>query len=230
MVKYWVFYLRKGEVIVMATKKASEGNLVIQVPKINLKSIKVRVVGTTPLITHKWSEKAKKEMLDNQMGNKTKAKEKRNPIRDFIESIYWLTEMPEEYTEESFEKALKGAKFGFPSIAFKMAAASAGYRSKITKDKVSILGSFYIEGEFVEIEGIPEMREDMVRLQGMSADLRYRGEYKNWSAELTIVYNEDVISATELVNLLNYGGFACGVGEWRPEKGGQFGMYKVEGV
>lgn len=213
-----------------ATAKADAGSVAIVVPAINLKKLKVRVVGTTPLITHRWSEKAKKEMLDTQTGNKTKAKDKRNPIRDFIDSIYWLTPPPTEYTEQGFTDALVGAKFGFPSIGFKMAAVSAGYRSKITKDKVSTLGAFYVENEYTEIEGVPEMREDMVRLNGGSADLRYRGEFKNWSAELNIVYNQDVISTTELVNLLNYGGFVCGVGEWRVEKEGQFGMFRVEGA
>jgi hypothetical protein len=212
-------------------KTKSEETIVINVPKINLKSVIVTVEGTSSLIMHKWSEKAKKEMLGAQINVNVKVKavrKPRNPVQDFIDSMYWITPPPTEYTEESYLEALKDAKFGFPSVAFKKAATSAGYRAKITKDKVSIYGAFYIEGELVEIKGKPIMREDMVRLNGLSADLRYRGEFTDWSATMTIVYNADVISAEELVNLLNYGGFACGVGEWRPEKSGQFGMYQVK--
>jgi hypothetical protein len=29
------------------------------------------------------------------------------------------------------------------------------------------------------------------------------------------------------MNLLNTAGFAVGVGEWRPEKDGQYGMFRV---
>jgi hypothetical protein len=32
----------------------------------------------------------------------------------------------------------------------------------------------------------------------------------------------------QIVNLFNIGGFACGVGEWRPGKDGSNGMFHVE--
>ena len=32
-------------------------------------------------------------------------------------------------------------------------------------------------------------------------------------------------SEAQLINLVNAGGFAVGIGEWRPEKDGQHGMY-----
>jgi len=223
----------------MAAKKELE-KLVLNVSKINLKTIIVTVEGTSSLIMHCWSEKAKKEILDQQRKVDTNIKvkrEPRNPVRDFIESMYWITPMPTEFTEEAFDKAVaSGARFSFPAIAFKLAAVSAGYRAKLTKDKVSILGTFRVSGvgefegvnEFVEIKSTPVMREDMVRLQGTSSDLRYRGEFPNWTTEIKITYNADVINATELVNLLNFGGFSCGVGEWRPEKSGQFGMYEIK--
>jgi hypothetical protein len=28
--------------------------------------------------------------------------------------------------------------------------------------------------------------------------------------------------------MVNYGGFCVGIGEWRPEKKGQFGMYELK--
>lgn len=101
-------------------------------------------------------------------------------------------------------------------------------RSGITKDKVSMNAAFHIDGEFVEIHGIPEMREDMVRVGMGTADIRYRGEFKSWYAVIPVKYNASSISLEQLVNLFNLGGFACGVGEWRAEKGGAFGMFHVE--
>ena len=32
----------------------------------------------------------------------------------------------------------------------------------------------------------------------------------------------------QLLNLINYGGFVTGIGEWRPEKDGQHGMYRLK--
>lgn len=216
----------------MATKKITENTSEVIIPAINIQTAIIKVVGDSPLIVHKWSEKAKKEILDKQMKKaKTKGHDAKDPVKDFIDSLYWLDGEPEEKTEEGFAKAIQSgnARFGFPSVAFKAAAVAAGYRSGITPNKVSMNAAFHIDGEFVEINGIPEMREDMVRVGGISraADIRYRGEFKEWSAVFQVKYNASVISLEQLANLFNLGGFACGLGEWRPEKGGAFGMFHV---
>ena len=208
---------------------ATKNNESVSIPAINIQYATISIIGDSPLIVHKWSEKAKKEILDKQMKKaKTKGHDAKDPVRDFIDSLYWLDGEPEEKTEEGFAKAIQsGARFGFPSVAFKASAVAAGYRSGVTKNLVSMYGAFHIDGEFVEIKGVPEMREDMVRVGMGVADIRYRGEFKEWSATFQVKYNASAISLEQLVNLFNLGGFACGLGEWRPEKGGAFGMYHV---
>lgn len=216
----------------MATKKTE----VIEIRPIEIKKVTVRVVGDTPLIMHAWSEKAKRMMLEAQMGiAKGKKKEVKNPADDFIRSMYWLTPMPEDGTMESFEEAIaKGARFGFPVTAFKQAAISAAYRMGWAKDKMSMRGAFYIDSDengMIEIHSdTPEMREDMVKVGMGTADIRYRGEFKNWYADLTISYNANgQYSLENIVNIINAGGYVCGVGEWRPERDGQYGMFHVAG-
>ena len=64
-----------------------------------------------------------------------------------------------------------------------------------------------------------------------TADLRYRGEFRNWSAILKIQYNASGdISLDAIMNALNAGGFTCGVGEWRPEKDGNYGRFHIASV
>ena len=215
----------------MATKKTE----VIEIRPIEIKKVTVRVVGDTPLIMHAWSEKAKRMMLEAQMGiAKGKKKEVKNPADDFIRSMYWLTPMPEDGTMESFEEAIaNGARFGFPVTAFKQAAISAAYRMGWAKDKMSMRGAFYIDSDengMIEIHSdTPEMREDMVKGGIGTADIRYRGEFKNWYADLTISYNANgQYSLENIVNIINAGGYVCGVGEWRPERDGQNGMFHVQ--
>lgn len=216
----------------MATKKTE----VIEIRPIEIKKVTVRVVGDTPLIMHAWSEKAKRMMLEAQMGiAKGKKKEVKNPADDFIRSMYWLTQMPEDGTMESFQEAIaNGARFGFPVTAFKQAAISAAYRMGWAKDKMSMRGAFYIDSDengMIEIHSdTPEMREDMVKVGMGTADIRYRGEFKNWYADLTISYNANgQYSLENIVNIINAGGYVCGVGEWRPERDGQYGMFHVAG-
>jgi hypothetical protein len=86
-------------------------------------------------------------------------------------------------------------------------------------------------GDMVTIEGKPVMREDVVKVgkfPNKVADLRYRAEFKKWSCVLTIKYNARVLTQDQIINLLHLAGFAVGIGEWRPEKSGQFGMFHVE--
>lgn len=218
----------------MATKKAATE--VIEIRPIEIKKVTIRIVGDTPLIMHAWSEKAKRMMLEAQMGiAKGKKKEAKNPVDDFIRSMYWLTPMPEDGTMESFEEAIaSGARFGFPVTAFKQAAISAAYRMGLAKDKMSMRGAFFIDSDengMIEIHSdTPEMREDMVKVGMGTADIRYRGEFKNWYADLTISYNANgQYSLENIVNIINAGGYVCGVGEWRPERDGQNGMFHVAG-
>ena len=167
----------------MATKKTSTE--VITIKPVEKVTAEVTIVGESPLIVHAWSEKAKKEILDAQQGKKKgKKSDRRNPVEDFIRSLYWLDGMPEipdGATEEECERIFldavsKGARFGFPAVAIKKAAVSAAYRQGYTKDKVSANGTFWLNGiddpEFVVIESDepPTMREDMVKI-GKSADI-----------------------------------------------------------
>lgn len=215
----------------MAIKKKEE---VLEIRPIQIQKVNLRVVGDTPLIMHAWSEKAKRMMLEAQMGlARGKKKEPKNPVENFICSMYWLTDMPEEMTEDAFNEAISnGARFGFPVTAFKQAAISAAYRMGWAKDKVSLRGAFFIDGDengMIEIHSdAPKMREDMVKVGMGTADIRYRGEFANWYTDMMISYNMNGnYSLENILNIINAGGYICGVGEWRPEKDGQYGMFHV---
>lgn len=212
----------------MATKTTNEQ--VITIPALDIRIATVKIVGDSPLIMHKWSEKAKKEILDKQMKKaKSKGHDAKDPFADFISSMYWLDGEPENKTPEGFAAALEdGARFGFPSTAVKAAAVAAAYRAGITKNMVSMNGAFHILGEFVEIHGEPVMREDMVKVGMGVADIRYRGEFPEWWSSFTVRYNAAVLSLEQLINMINMGGFACGIGEWRAEKGGVYGSFHIE--
>lgn len=191
-------------------KTAVEKTTVIELPQLNIQNITLTLKGDSPLIVHKWSEKAKKEILDKQMKKAKAKKEAKSPDKEFKESLYLLD----------------NGKYGFPAIAFKAAAVGAcSHIDGVTK--VEARGAFHVVGEMVEIEGTPEPREDMVRIGMGIADIRYRGEFKTWSCKLFIRYNANVISAEQIANLFNTAGFAIGVGEWRPSKNGMNGMFHV---
>lgn len=209
-------------------KKKEETEVVLQ--PIKIKEVEITIEGTTPLIVNNFNEKSRRQILDAQMKKPKKEKEPRNPIEDGMRALYWLTPMPEEFTEESFEKALKeGARFGFPSKAIKASAASGAYRNKMTKDKVSLYGAFLIPEELIEIKyDNLRIREDYVRVANGAADVRFRPEFDGWSMTFKILYNENAYSLEQILNFINIGGFSCGLGEQRIEKGGNNGSYTVK--
>lgn len=206
----------------------------INITRVAIQETTIHIVGDTPLIVHAWSNKAKAMMLDTQTkATKTKDKPKRNPMDDFIQSLYWLTDKPSKSTQSAFDTVAETAKWGFPLTAIKQAANSAAYRLGWVKNQMELRGSYFLKtewGDMFEIQGnIPEMREDMVRISNGSADLRYRGEFKNWHADITVQYNASGrLTLEQIVNCIDAGGRTCGIGEWRPEKDGDFGRFHVE--
>lgn len=182
----------------------------ISIPRIDVRYMEITLIGDSPLISHKWSDKAKKQMLDKQMKKAKSGKEAKNPEQDFKDSLY---EHPE-------------GGYGFPCVAFKAAAVGAcrfADGMKMTEAR----GAFHVVGELAKIEGEPTQREDMVRIGMGIADIRHRGEFKTWRTTLTIAFNASAISVEQITNLLNLAGFGVGVGEWRPEKDGPYGRFHV---
>lgn len=210
----------------MEKKKTEE---VVELKPIRIKEMEITIKGVSSLIVNNFNEKSRQQIIDSQM-KKTKEKTVRNPIEDFMRACYWLTPMPKEFTKESFDKALKeGARFGFPAKGIKASIVSGAYRNGMTKDKVSLYGAFLIPEELVEIKYEElDMREDYVRIAHGGTDVRFRPEFKNWSMTFKIQYNENVYSLEQLINFINLGGFSCGLGEMRVEKGGNNGAYTVE--
>lgn len=213
---------------------------VINIVKPNLKYIKVKLVGDSSLLVHAWSKKGKRQMLEAQQKKSVakKAKPIRNPYEEYANSIYWISGEPEDMTEDGcVERALtNGAKTGFPVTAVKQAAIDAAYRGGMISNKAIARGAFFIKGMddenmfTIDAEAV-EIREDTVRLAGIGnpADLRYRAEYKKWSGELLLEFNDNgVFTLEQVMNMIDLGGFSCGIGEWRPDKNGMFGRYHVE--
>lgn len=190
----------------------------IDLQRIDFQTIEVPILGATPLIVHRWSEKAIKQMQEKQAGRGTRAKK---DIRD-----------PEAEYESSMYRMPDGSP-GFPSAAFKAAAVGAvrnfdGLTMVQAKQAMLMLG----EGPelLVPILGEPEMRTDMVRVGMGTSDMRYRAMFSTWGTILKVTYNPAILTVNSVMTLIQASGFG-GVGEWRPSAPksatGTFGMFNV---
>lgn len=192
---------------------------VIEISRIPEEVIRVPILGTSPLIVHRFSEKAKRQMLDAMQGKKT-PKTAKDPEAEFQAAAY----------------RLEGDRYGLPSAAFKQATVGAArfYGKDVTM--TSLKQFLFVRGEFgsdgrmlVVIEGgEPTMREDPVKLGRSGSDLRYRPSFWPWHATLEVSFFPSVITRNSILSLIDAGGLAVGVGEWRPEKDGEFGTYRID--
>lgn len=224
----------------MAKKTVDVTNVIEIVPP-KMESVKIHITGTSPLIVHKWSEKAKKEILDKQQKKASKTKEAKNPVADFATALYWADGEPnvayQDWTEEVFEKYARNAKFGFPVTAIKQCANTAVYRAEMVKNMMGLRAAYFIDGygadqlAIIESNELPRLREDMVKVGMGVADIRHRPEFVNWGMTLNVRYNKNgAFSLEQIVNAINLGGQTNGIGEWRGERDGVFGMFIVDRV
>lgn len=181
-----------------------------------IREVTIPVVGISPLIVHAWSEKSKKMIADKQAG---KARNKKHDIRN-----------PEDEFEQAKHISPLGFE-GFPAAGFKAAMIrGAKMIGMVMKDTQT---AFFIKADcevtqLIKIHGDARMRTDMVRVGMGSSDIRYRPEYLEWYAELTIEFNSGVVSIDQIYQLVKAAGYGCGVGEMRPEKGKfNYGRFKL---
>lgn len=230
----------------MAISKKNEGTQVITIKSPQIIKANITIVGDTPLIVHAWGEKAKKMMLAAQQKKKPdkKAMDIRDPFSEFMEALYWITPKPEENTPEAFEEAIaNGAKFGFPISAIKQAALSACFRAGKIQNQTGMKSTFYLnaldgkdigtgsELAVIDTDEPPAFREDMVKIGGQqkTADLRYRPCFNNWKMHLAVsLIDVGTFDMESIINGIDLGGRMIGIGEWRMERDGSFGMYHVE--
>lgn len=60
-----------------------------------------------------------------------------------------------------------------------------------------------------------------------SSVLSCRPMLKKWEGTLNITSCSDLIGPEEVIDMLQWCGILCGIGDWRPERGGKFGRFEV---
>lgn len=190
----------------------------VQIDRIDAETISVPLRGTAPLVVHRFSEKAKQQMLDNMQGRKTPKKNK-DPQAEYEAAFY----------------RMKDDGYGFPAVAFKQATVGGArfYGKDVTM--TALKQCMFFRGEpgqnglqLFRITGEPHMREDVVRVGRGGTDLRYRPEFPEWSTIVIVTYVTSALTRSSVLSLIDAGGMGVGVGEWRPEKDGDFGTYQID--
>jgi hypothetical protein len=200
----------------------------IEIVEPNFQQIKFRIIGTAPLMTHKFSQKAL-----NQIREKQTATEKVSRQRS-----------PKDYEEE-----YNGARYtsmqgwdGLNAVSIKCSMVNAcryvrGLPMTQAKGLVFVMSEGFDKESgtpLVRIQGCEPIHDTRpVRLESGVTDLRNRPRYDNWYADIVVEFDADMLTATDVANLLNRAGRQVGICEGRPgstnSMGIGFGTFRIEG-
>lgn len=192
----------------------------INVLELKQGSVDLLILGNTPLILNRLAEKARQELL-LPSGRKTTAdkatKLKHDPIAEFRASAHMIS-------DDNARTLL-----GIPATAFKGALCSAALDMPGAK-KSQIGRLTYVEGETIEIFGLPEVYTTIVRSADINRtpDVRTRCIVPKWAAHIRVVHAMPMLNTKSVVNLMAAAGMIIGVGDFRTEKGkGTNGQFKL---
>lgn len=199
----------------MPTKKTSMEKEIVINP-IQVETLKIKIVGISPFLSNKMSEGTKQMLLDKQLGKGIEKNKIRNPKKEVEEKVHNMSKN----------------RVGIPIFAIKEALIeSAPYIEGLDKKKVK--GSVYI---IPEENGLVELKykkmvinEATTRDSGRNQTPRttFRPEFQNWTSEFNIKYNSRQVTPEQIINLVKIAGFHMGIGSWRPQCSGSFGMFDL---
>lgn len=183
-------------------------SLVIEQPKTF--SVCIEIAGTADLIQNNFSQKSVEQMLRKHMGISVQREPKK----------------PRECLEEATVRNIDG-KVSISPSCFKQAMLGAATQIKTFK-KTQLRIALFVQGSSIPItfdKMIPRM--DVTRTSGMNRapDIRFRPAFQNWKARMIVEFS-DMLSVQTVIDLLNRAGKG-GVGEWRPQRNGTFGTFRV---
>ena len=204
----------------MAKQEKQDVSTEIQIIEVKRGRITFCVLGDTPLLHNRMSEKARHELLLPK-GRKTNAEKqstlKHDPIDEFRSSIYHSRDKNSptliQHLSSAFRKAMANAALDLPDV---------------TKAEIGRL--VWVEGDRIDIYGKPMIDMRIVRQAGMNRtpDVRTRCITPEWACRVTVSFTKPRITEQGVANLLAAAGFCIGVGDYRNEKGaGNYGLFRL---
>lgn len=199
-------------------KKATE-TAEISVAPLRRASVKLRIIGTTPLFQNRMANKVKQTLLvgGQRKGRADRVAIKHDPISEYRDSAEILPGGP--------------TALGLRVVAIKAAMCQAALETP-GLSKASTQRLLFMPGDFFPLYGTPQLRMDVTRSADIAKtpDVRTRAFLPKWGAEVEVQFIVPQLSVQGVVSLLCNAGILIGVGDFRQEKGkGAFGSFRVIG-
>jgi hypothetical protein len=193
---------------------------VIHIKEPDIRTAVFEIIGTAPLVVHRFSAKTKNQMkMDMEEGKSSSSKKRREAVS----------------TDDLFNAARYQSKEGWDgfhagSIRLAMINACRLIDYKMTLAKMSLFviqdgwDMFEPQIPLIRIYGQPVKQEDMARVATGGPYVTVRAAYHDWKAKLNIRWDNDQFSITDVSRLLHRAGTQVGLCEGRPFSKNSAGM------
>ena len=197
---------------------ATDKTVSIKAP--NLQVATFEIVGTAPLVMHRFSAKTKQQILAKMEAGKASASKKNRDAKDSDET----------YNEARYVS--KDGWDGFHAGAIRIAMIDAcrlvNFKMTLAKMSVFVIQDGWDVKEpqipLVRIYGDPVRQDDMARVETGQPYVTIRAAYHDWKAKLRIRWDADQFTLDDMTNLLSRVGMQVGIGEGRPFSKNSAGM------
>jgi len=199
-------------------QEIKSSGVVIAPPK--FKTGEFVLIGTAPLVIHRFSSKTKLQMKEKMEQGKS-ASSKKNRVAQDTDVLY---EEAKYVSPEGWE--------GFHAAAIRNAMISAcrlvGYKMTLAKLSLFVEADGWDKKEpqipLVRIIGNSVKQEDMARVETGQPYVTVRAAYHKWKAKVRIRWDTDQFTVEDVSNLLSRVGMQVGICEGRPDSKNSAGM------
>jgi hypothetical protein len=205
----------------LAARKTEPTTTTVEIPRIATAQSQLILLGRSPLIMNRLSEKARHELLAPS-GRKTAAARasslKHDPIQEFHAAPHRIADVEAP------------TLLGMPASAVKGALMTAALDLPGAK-RTQIGRLVWVEGgELLPVYGMPQLLMSVVRSADMNKtpDIRTRVIVSAWCMVVDVSYVMPLIQPNSLQNLAYAAGLTVGIGDYRQEKGkGSYGSFDI---
>ena len=189
-----------------------------------MKSVEITIIGVTSLLQHRFGEAA--QVATTKTTRATHIQE----------------EDPRVIAEKGANIDKAGQHyFNAAAILRLLREAGGAHKQRGSRKAVKWLipGAVQLVDDVIYIRSAPDGKPDGI-MKTCEVDsrpvtipatkgrvMRHRPRYDQWAAKFRLRINEDVLAEETIHQLLEEGGTRIGIGDYRPEKGGPFGTFRV---
>lgn len=201
--------------------EAKKSPAIVTIKPPNFEEARITIRGTTPYVQHAFGQKALNTMMENQMAGSQSRKGKLREPKNFKEVLANATHFS------------RNGWIGIPAPAFRNGIISAcrtvGFKMTLAKLSVFVKADGFDKNSgdpLVKItKGKPHEHFGAARNANGGTDVRCRPMWdEGWEAIVTIRWDADQFTASDIVNLLSRAGAQVGIGEGRADSRNSAGM------